>query len=500
MKQNSRWCSNATPSDIGNYFLSVWMANLGVVPLFFICFLRVEPILTFLFDLLVFVTRVLETILILLLDCLQNKPLVLSKTAVPVKTFLGVLICFGLQKPLAMAQNQEIDLILARGEQKELNFPQGIRKYSLGNSEVLAKKVMGKSLLIKGKSVGFSDLKVWHSNKGQSHFRVYVLSKSDQLTSLQLGEAVKDLKLKLKVSGSFINIEGEINKIEDYKLIRKILQTNQDLIIDNVELSKTLKGHIIGKIYEFLFKENLESFRCQNHFLKIECLYSEEQKISEPIQKMLKDKFMVDFVPIKEKAQNYQIKLKLIQLERLDGLELSLGLNQLSSKVENFFQQGLMSLVNQNLILLRHHNMHASTLAEPIMLSVLGEESKVEIGSEIPYRADALNAINTQWKFAGLKLKFTLVPHGKTLKLKYETEFTRPQEGNISGSKNQALVHVQKNVPLEIFQIVFKTQTEEKSGIPVIESIPLLGEIFKSKSNVVTYKSITGILLVEEKI
>lgn len=500
MKIKKNWRELYAPINLcmENYFLSGWIANLGVVPLFFICFLRDAPILTFLFDLLVFVTRVLETIFNLLLVDLKNKPLVLSKVTGPVKAFLIAFASFSLCSGSTMAQNTEIDLILARGEQKELKIQGGIQKFSIGNSEVLAKKVMGSTLLIKGKSVGFSDVRIWTKSKQHIQYRIYVLSKNEQLTNLQLAHTLKELNLKLSVNGSLIKISGELDKVEDYLLIQKILKQNKEQILDNVKVSKKLRSEIIGEIYEYFYKENLNQFRCHNEFLKIICHISKNQTLSEEIVKRLQEKYHLELVLSRMEISNYKIKLKLIQLEQLDGQELAIGLNQLSARMEDFFSSGLVSLINKNVILLRHHNIHASTLGEPEIMTLFGEETKIEIGSEIPFRADALNAINTQWKFAGMRLKFLLVPDGKDFKLKYETEFTRPQEGTITGSKNQSNISLKKDKPIEIFKVIFKTTTKEESGIPFFEKIPLLGEIFKSKSNVETYKSITGLLMLEE--
>ncbi len=496
--KKSEWCALITPLYKQNYFLSGWIANLGVVPLFFIAFLRAAPILFLVLALLVFVTRVLETILNLLWVKIENRLVVLSRMALIVKAILLFSLLGGHASQAYANLKVEKDLILARGEQKELTFPQGLTKFSIGNSEVLAKKHMGNTLLIKGKSMGFSDLKIWHKDKTQSHYRIYVLSKSDQLNNIQLAEALKDLSLELKVSGHLIIVAGTIESLDDYQLLKKMQNSHQDNLLFHIQLSKTLKGKIIGEIYEHLFRESMNSFRCQDNYLQIECRYSETQKISENVIKYLKGKFNIEFIPTKAPVKNYRVKLKLIQLERLDGKEISFGLNQLSAKMGDFFEQGLVSLINQNLILLRHSNTHASTLAEPESLTTLNQNVLMEVGSEIPFRADALNAINTQWKFAGLRIKLSLSPEAKFLKLKYQTEFTRPVEGSISGSKNEAEVNVMSNEPFELFKITFKTQTEDRVGIPVLEDIPLLGEIFKSKSDVSTYKTITGLAVVEE--
>src|SRR5690606_32260062 len=85
--------------------------------------------------------------------------------------FVKALLLF----PIAsFAQNHQTDIIVAKGEQKELSFTH-LKKLSVGNSDVISHKLIKNKLLIKGKKIGFSDLIVWENSPIK--FNIYVLSK-----------------------------------------------------------------------------------------------------------------------------------------------------------------------------------------------------------------------------------------------------------------------------------------------------------------------------------
>lgn len=87
--------------------------------------------------------------------------------------------------------------------------------------------------------------------------------------------------------------------------------------------------------------------------------------------------------------------------------------------------------------------------------------------------------------------------YGKLL-LDYETEFSRPVEQAISGSKEISSVLLEVGVPMKIFQIGFQTTSKNRTGIPLISEIPILKHLFESKSDQKTYKQIYGYVVLEE--
>jgi len=69
---------------------------------------------------------------------------------------------------------------------------------------------------------------------------------------------------------------------------------------------------------------------------------------------------------------------------------------------------------------------------------------------------------------------------------------------SIGGNKEKSSVVIDLKKPVKIFQLSLKTEGKSTDKLPFLNAIPLLGELFKSKSNQSNYKTITGIIEVEE--
>ena len=135
-------------------------------------------------------------------------------------------------------------------------------------------------------------------------------------------------------------------------------------------------------------------------------------------------------------------------------------------------------------------------LAEPETIIRPNFPAIIEVGAEIPFKTirsrqsgQNKQIITTVWKFTGLKLKITLKHVGDLLKIEYQTGFSRPDDsGKISGSKEKSSAMITLGIPLQIFQIGLKTSGISNSYLPGLGMIPILGEIFKSKSKQNNYK------------
>jgi hypothetical protein len=82
--------------------------------------------------------------------------------------------------------------------------------------------------------------------------------------------------------------------------------------------------------------------------------------------------------------------------------------------------------------------------------------------------------------------------------LEYETEFSRPVDQAISGSREISSVLLELGSPQKIFQIGFQTTSNSRQGIPLVSQIPLLRHLFESKSDQKTYKHLYGYAVLEE--
>lgn len=496
--KNEKKREGTRPSLMKNYFfLSVWIANLGVVPLFFIAFFLVEPAALAFLCLLFSVTFVRDTIQ-LLLNKVSSFPPILYQLKNLVKVIVAIL---AINTPI-WAEEFQKDLILAKGEQAQLSIP-GLEKFSIGNKEIIGHKHLPQKgqFLVKGKSVGFSDLVLWDHQKHKYSYKIFVISKNDQLKTIHTADALKYLHLDFKIQGENIYLEGEIKEIDAYFMLLKIIKEQNNLLSSNLTLSAPLKSKIIGEIYGHFMKEGVQDYSCKVYGIKITCSYDELTLPSPEVQNLLKAKFDVSLLSFKSERhrKNFKIKLKMLQLERLDGEELSFGLYKLESNVHDLFSVGVQDLVNRNQIFIQENHLNLSTLAEPESIIMLNTDNLIEIGQELPFRADTQFSQNIQWKFAGIKIKLKLNQCGDHYCLDYETEFTTPRDGGISGAKNKSKLVIIPGKPIQFFQVSFKTITDDSKGLPLLSHIPLLGNIFKSKSNQETFKTISGYLSLSQE-
>lgn len=481
-----------------------WIANLGVVPLFLLAAFLLAPA-ALCFALRRFsVTAVLEAIGISSRKnaYLSNlKLLNLTKSLFFVKVFFFLPVALFAQTNVSQPSFSPSDIILAKGEQKELSFSE-LKNFSVGNPEVISYKFIPKTgkLLLKGKKVGFTDLVVWRKS-GKEVISIYVLSKQKFLKTFQLADALKNLNLTIDIKGPIMTASGVLTDFADYLYLQKIKGQFQDQVFFKITLDPTLRNHIVGQIYKKLYANGFSSVTCQADWLDILCFY--EGSSNPEFLKQLSTFYRVSFIQQDSRLRhkNYRLKLKLIQLERMDGREIHMGLDKLQANVSDLFVNGIRNLIDNNAVFLQKSQMDLSSLAEPELVVNLNTPQLIEIGSQIPYQNIGVQGATViapiDWRFAGLKIKTKISESYGKLLLEYETEFSRPVEQAISGSKEISSALLEIGVPMKIFQIGFQTTSKGRKGIPLISDIPILKHLFESKSDQKTYKQIYGYVVLE---
>lgn len=523
-KQKSRPISGGLniKQFLKNYFeaAATWIANLGVVPLFLLAAFLLAPAFFFLLALLVFVTHVLETIRQLLFRYKSNnshfinfKPSFLPTKSLCVKKILPpragnfLISCAILTSSRLMADVQRHSLVLARGQSTEISLPR-LSKFTVGNREVLKYQFneKNKKMMIRGTRLGHAELLVWNQDNTSEAWQVFVISKSQEAKFLHLAELASSLGLESEILIPHIRIFGTVRTVKQYLDYKKMQELNKDAVLDEVVLEATLANKIIAEVYASFFEEYKESIKCSVEFSDVNCSYPENEAPSETAKKYLQEKYKVNLVQKNNQQfkKNYSLKLKLIQLEQMDGEDLRLGLEQLSGSLADFMHIPLEKIIQKNQVLLGQKKVRMNTLAEPQTLIRPGTPADIQIGADIPFKSiNANNVSSTDWKFAGLRVHLKLENMGDKMKIAYETELTQPSADSsgvtsIGGNKEKSSVVINLKRPVRIFQISLKTEGKSTDQMPFLNAIPLLGELFKSKSNQSNYKTITGIIEVEE--
>ena len=89
--------------------------------------------------------------------------------------------------------------------------------------------------------------------------------------------------------------------------------------------------------------------------------------------------------------------------------------------------------------------------------------------------------------------------------INYSTNLSRPISSSsdginsITGNSQNSSFSISLNRPIQIFEIDIKTDDNLESSIPIIRNIPVLKNIFSSKSSMNTYKKIVAIVRVTKK-
>ena len=485
-----------------------WIANLGVVPLLAFFAFRLFPWFFRRFNLLPFVVFVLETMSklpsLLFRSCsflcrFNYLPVIFSL----VKIIMIIISIAYLEKSKYLWANENSvsyeSLILSKGEHKEIEF-KDFKKFSVTNHEVISYKHMDNKhkILLKGQKIGFCELIIWKNTGEKTVYRIYVLDKASQTKILQIAQSMTFAGLNVNLEGSSMAVSGELNDFINYDLVMKLLKAHPNKIHPHITISKELRNFVIGEVYYYLLNEYNENIICENNEIDIICRYSQSNPPSKHSIDYLQAKYHIKLIPsnLSLLGHNFKIKIKLIQLEYQNESNLSLGLNQLKGSWSEVFSSGVKSLINKNEIILKENDLSLSTLAEPEIILTLNTPSSLLVGSEIPFKESNNNEVShTSWKFAGLKVILTLKKEGPYFMIDYKTEFTKPsEEGQIAGSKEHSTALIKLNHPLELFQIGFRAFGKNSSQIPGIGNIPILGHLFKSKSDRTTYKKISALI------
>ena len=464
-----------------------WIANFGVVPLLRSAALRLAPIAR------CFALR--RASVTAVRDAMRYSWSIQKLSPLVVAVLLGVV------KEARTATSE--DLILAKGEQREIPL-QGLKNYSIGNKEVLSGRVHQGKMLIKGRQVGFSDVVVWDA-QGRHQFQVYILSKTSFLKTIQLAETLKDLGLTLNLKGQLMVVSGEITSAETWRYLHHLRRQHQDRVVFQAEAAPELRRFIASDIYRELFKSGVTRVSCQLRFLDVDCTHEAHGRAKEVMQ-TLELRWGARFMARESRwAQgNLRLKLKLIQFEGLDGQEISFGFSALRAKPLDLFNHGLKKLIEDNEVALAENHITLSTLAEPEALVRLDKPHTIEVGAQIPFQnvsqGQGVVLAPIDWRFAGLKLTTLLSERDGLLALDFETEFTRPSDGGISGSKEKSSVIVKPGMTYKLFHIGYQSRGEDRKHLPGLKDVPLLRVLFGSRGKQSTYKRIEGYLMVEEAI
>jgi pilus assembly protein CpaC len=138
------------------------------------------------------------------------------------------------------------------------------------------------------------------------------------------------------------------------------------------------------------------------------------------------------------------------------------------------------------------------SLAEPNLIAYNGQEASFLAGGEIPIPivqgAGANSAVTVQYKEFGIKLAFTPVIAGDIIRLKVAPEVSTLDFGNgitlqgfripaLSTRRAQTNVELRDGQSFAIAGLLDNLTQEDSAAIPILSSLPIIGNLFKSKAD-----------------
>ncbi|WP_393094687.1 hypothetical protein [Halobacteriovorax sp. HFRX-1_3] len=347
---------------------------------------------------------------------------------------------------------------------------------------------------------GQSIVTLWTNSGKKKIHEVYVLSKSGQFKVLEVLNNLRHFGINGDIKGDKLIISQDITTLDQYLVLRPLLNKNKSIIFKG-ELKDKVAKKIIGEIHHKFFQNYYDDIRCEKSKIDIHCFTNEEilkdKKFLVPLQKKLMVKFFLS--QRFDNLVNHKLEMRIIQIERMDGKEINFGLDQVDVGLSDLLDEGASALAKSQSIVFRDTDYNVSTLAIQKILLRTNNKSTVQMGSDIPFTTTTNNnGNNTQWRFAGLKIEMLLEKINNRYKVKYSTKLTRPMgqtngDTYINGSAQESSFLIEKGIPIQMFEIDLTTDDNAGRRLPILGQIPILGKLFSSSAKFKTYKRIIAI-------
>jgi len=473
-----------------NYFLSGCILNFGVVPWFLSAAFLLCPIFFNLLLLLFLVTLVLETIYILRSLEIINRTL-LPKISSSVKILLTLLvITFNLQAN---------EIYMSIGEQKIIPIS-NFDKFIVGNKEVVSAKVITKrKLFIKANHLGISEIIILSENKTKS-IKIHVINKISQEKFYILKEKISKINLQVLGTTNNIIVNGEINDMNQYNLMKDILKKTINIDTSKVNLTNKIKSNILEKIYIKLYSEFIDEFNCTFQNIYLNCKIGKKYKNNNEI-KIINDNFLINFQysDIYYQNKSFKITLQLIQVENNDGSQVNWGLSDINIPIEQIINNNIKNNVLKN-IQFSGIKGSINIISKPSINVIEDEYASINLGSEIPFTSiNKDGQSETKWKFIGFKFKTKISKKNNQFIIKYQTSLSKPLSNNQSTiGKQSAVSLIPLNSAQTLFEINYELNLIDRKLVPIIGEIPYLGKLFSSDNHTKTQKKLIGIIQIEE--
>lgn len=397
------------------------------------------------------------------------------------------------------AEIEAKEVFLGRGEQIELQLPE-LKSFSIGNKEVIKHHFRSakKTIIIKGRSIGFSDMVVWKTNKEKITYRFYVTSKKEQLKKMERLQALKDTNLKVQVSGELTFVEGEILTIREYFIVKSLQKQNAKDLAFNLTIAESLRNSIYKAVYSSFLSEGAEYISCSTLGFNINCEFISGSDKNTESEKNLAEKYDIIFKNLfnKKLSENYHLKFSFYTMEARSSQDLSSGLDKIQANLAMLNEKSSLVLQTED-IFAQEQDISSKFTSTQSLKIIIGDPFNLRIGSEVPFRTKVEDEVITQWRFSGLQIKGKLKVKNENIFLTYESELSTPTDEGISGPFGKSTISLGDLSPQVLFSLRLNGENQQNQGIPLFKNIPILKNLFQTETSSLQHKMVICILEIE---
>jgi hypothetical protein len=330
---------------------------------------------------------------------------------------------------------------------------------------------------------------------------------------VEIYEKLSQLGLLIEGGDKGTIISGLIKRFSTWNQVQSLIPELKPKPINLLNMDEKLFQSILKeKIFPNLNQAHIQKdfVHCHHQNLKIFCKVDQGifgLPFNQGIFKHLTEEFQIEWIPAnfnpQLKNQNFLAQLKLVQMEKSNGEEFSLGLHELSGSYAELFTKGIDGILKEHTFKIGKNDFQLTTLAHPEIILRLNTKASIEVGSQLPIPVTDIRNMSRrprkiEWKFAGLKVELVINLVGPELFLTYQAEFTKPVEDNIVGNIGRSSINILQETYYQLFEVGLTTTGKELQFFPLLSDIPFLGQIFKSTNNKEQFKKIFCLIIIKK--
>jgi pilus assembly protein CpaC len=428
-------------------------------------------------------------------------------TTSKIKIFLFpalVCICFIF---VSSSSRAEEELILTVGQQKTISAP-NMKRIAVGNDRVADVKALEKSneVLVTATGVGMTNLIIWNINNQQRSIPIRVVALDPEKVAQELRSLLSDVEgITVKTLGTRVVIDGNVLRDKDLKKISTIAKLYPE-VTNLATLSPAVLDTVSRHINQEFLNAGLTSVRAERLGSQIVIdgdVPSEDDKkraemiasafaattinflkVGVTLKKMVA--VNVDFIEMKKDL------MQTLGINWGDGLaitsEAEAGANWVGSDSTPVTGAWGVSADYGVTINAVKNSDGARILAQPRLLCRSGEKAQFLAGGEVAIPLITADTSTAEYKEYGIRLNIEpVVDKTNNIATLIEVENSRLAgfvEGlpNFTTSRVNTSINVKSGQMIVLSGLVSSENSKGVDKIPGLGDIPIIGELFKSRS------------------